>query len=54
MAHNFFKQSDGSIICSWCGDVKKVDVERACPKTEVAGGLKVTSHFNHVVLFVPH
>ena len=39
MAHNFVKQSDGSKVCSWCGDEKNLDEERDCPRTQYAGEL---------------
>ena len=31
MAHNFVKQSDGSKMCSKCGDEIGVSTERDCP-----------------------
>jgi len=31
MAHNFFASNDRTLLCSWCGDIKGVDVERRCP-----------------------
>ena len=32
MAHNFVKQSDGSKMCSKCGDEIGVSIERDCPR----------------------
>ena len=31
MSHNFVKQSDGSKVCSCCGDERGTDADRDCP-----------------------
>ena len=31
MSHNFVKQSDGSKVCSCCGDERGIDADRDCP-----------------------
>ena len=31
MSHNFVKQSDGSKVCSCCGDERGKDADRECP-----------------------
>ena len=31
MSHNFVKQTDGSKVCSNCGDERGVDIDRSCP-----------------------
>jgi hypothetical protein len=37
MAHNFVKQSDGSKMCSKCGDEIGVSIERDCPRPVALG-----------------
>ena len=37
MAHNFIKQSDGSKMCSKCGDEIGVSIERDCPHPVASG-----------------
>ena len=39
MAHNFVKQSDGSKMCSKCGDEIGVSIERDCPRPVAPGNL---------------
>ena len=36
MSHNFVKQSDGSKVCSCCGDERGIDADRDCPRPIVA------------------
>jgi len=34
MAHNYAIDSNGTIMCSWCGDVIGVAAERGCPNSQ--------------------
>ena len=54
MSHNFVKQSDGSKVCSCCGDERGTDADRDCPHPLVAQPGNYPAPVNFIELCPPH